>query len=316
MSSDTKKVVWPINPYESSEKLEANMVRFLEQLGALVSIQIQPVYVMTSAFTQMMSYFKDVSYDNILRKAQEDCASYIQKFSQLPLLPVQLVENRVVFKSAEVSSFLQYLQQNPADFVCLTAYGKETTKSLFLGSFAESYLRQSTGVSFVIGPQAQGAGDLTKALVPVEGTEESREFVRDVLSLESLSFLKKIKLFHKVTLEDYFQFNASDLSFYGEKGLSKSDMLELAKKVVLDVFSEFEGTTSVDEMSCMLTQSDESIASTLLEEAQKNKSGLIIMRSHTGPFLEAFVGSITKEVVAEATCPVVVYPYRYRASQK
>ncbi|MCC6137578.1 MAG: universal stress protein [Bdellovibrionaceae bacterium] len=312
MSSKVKKIVWPINPYESSEKLEKNVIHFFDKFSRTNSIEIQPVSVMTSAFTQIMSYLKDVTYENLLRKATNDCEQYLRKFSQIPLLPVRLIENRVIFKSSEVKSFLDYLKENPCDFVCLSSYGKEKTQNIFLGSFAESYLRQSDHITFVIGPNTVSQGNTTKALVPVEATDESKDFVHEIISNANFSFLKTIKLFHKVTLEDYFSFNKNDLQFYGEKGLSKEDILKLAQKVALDTFSEFKKNTFVEDVSAMIVKTDLPIGKALVEEAEISDCGYIIMRSKTGAFLEAFVGSITKDVINASKVPVVVYPYHYK----
>ena len=66
MAAPKKRVVWPINPYESSEKLESNLVHFLQQLGNHFTLEVQPVYVMTSAFTQMISYLKDVDRKSVV----------------------------------------------------------------------------------------------------------------------------------------------------------------------------------------------------------------------------------------------------------
>lgn len=316
MSDSVKKIVWPINPYESSEKLEKNTIHFLKKLNLTIPIKIQPVYVMTSAFSQIMGYFKDVTYENLLRKAKEDCAEYLKKFSDLPLLPVHLVENRVVFKSSEVKSFLEYLAQSPTDFVCLTSYGKEKKYGFLIGSFTENYLRQSKHITFVIGPNTTSKANLTKALVPVEATDESKEFVREIISNNRFPFLKTMKLFHKVTLEDYFQFNQNDLQFYGAQGLSNEEMLKIAQKVALETFSEFKEDSSIEEISCMITKTDAPISNALTQEADSSDSGFIVMRSKTGPFLEAFVGSITKEVINESKAPVIVYPYHYKTQTK
>lgn len=315
MSSNVKKIVWPINPYESSEKLERNVTDFLVKFSKLNTLEIQPVYVMTSAFSQIMNYLKDVTYENLVRKATDDCTAYLKKFSNLNTLPIQLIENRVVFKSSEVKSFLAYLKENPTDFVCLTSYGKEKAQNIFLGSFAESYLRQSEHITFVIGPNSVSHGDGTKALVPLEVTAESKDFVHEIIANKNFSFLKKMKLFHKVTLADYFEFNKNDLQFYGEKGLSKEEVMKLAQKVAVESFNELKDNSSVDEITAMIVKTDMPIGQALVEEAQASNCGFIVMRSKTGAFLEAFVGSITKDVIGASKVPVVVYPFNYKTGK-
>lgn len=308
-----KKIVWAINPYSFSSATDANMLEFFKTLKKTIPVEIQPAYVMTSGFSQIMQYFKDLTYENMVRKATEDCTHYLSTFKDIDLLPLQIIENTFALKSAEVSSFISYLKHSKPEYVCLASSGKNRTGQI-LGSFAESYLRQSDMFTFVMGPNAKANKNIQSALVPLEAMEDTKDFVQNALSKEKLPFLKMIKMFHKITLEDYFARRKNTMDMYEGKGLSKEEMTEIAHKVVTDNFDQLVKVTEIQDVSCIVKSSDETIEESIVNVVKEQNSGLIILKSSTGPFLESFIGSITKDIIHSSPVPVAIYPYKYKMS--
>ncbi|MCB0379209.1 MAG: universal stress protein [Bdellovibrionales bacterium] len=306
------KIIWPIQPLDSNDELTKATHQFFLNLKKHMDFEIQPVCVTSARMTQVSAYFEAAQNEVLRDQMQSEMNRFTNHFADLPMSEPVVIDDFSGLLSEEVQFFANHVKQQKPDFVVMASHGRKGWSRTFLGSFTESFLLRAEVPVFVIGPHSSGQGDLSKALMPVEINDSSAKFVEHFLDQNSLSFVKNIRLFHKISMVDYEDV-AWAPTFYGVADYAQEDLVAQATKTSEEFLSAFMNHPLAQKrLSYEVSDRIDSVPEVILDTLTQDGEGLVIMRSQSGSISSRVLGSMTKEVIRESAVPVVVYPHHYK----
>ncbi len=309
--SNVKKVIWPISPTDSQEQADQRLAHFFEQFQITGDVEVQPVYVLSAEFIATMEYFEPIDVSALKSNMAGECERYLkEKFAEVKTQPTVILENHFSTQGAEVALFTEYVDKQKPDFVVLATHGRSGWSRTFLGSFSESFLLKTKVPTITIGPECETIQSLNSALMPVQLSESSQKFVEGFLDDHRLAFVEKLTLFHKISMVDVEEI-AWAPALYGLTDFSTGDLLKKAKDSTEKYLNAFKDhPLSQKRLDTKISESLDSVCKVVLEEAKN--FDLIVMRTESDSLEANLIGSVTRDVIRQATTPVVVYPHLFK----
>ena len=310
--SDTKTLVWAIEPTFEESHREKRMREFILALKKTMDVKIQPVNVVAADYYITSEYFEPIDFDQLKNNVKQGCEDYLNEFFHgIEFEQPLIVENRYSSQGAEVSVFCEYIDKRNPDYVLLSTHGRSGWARTFLGSFAESVLMATKVPTFVLGPECAEVKALNSALMPVQLGESNQQFVEHFLDDHRLSFIEKLNLFHKISMVD-IEAIAWAPSLYGLTDYRSEELVEKAFSTTEEYLKCFlDHPLSQKRLSYSISKRMESVGQVIVDEGKS--FDLTIMRSESGTLEANILGSITREVVRKSTTPVIVYPVNFQS---
>ncbi|MEM7646931.1 MAG: universal stress protein [Pseudomonadota bacterium] len=305
-----KKVLFPIDPYNSGSEIESNILNCLENLSKEMEIELLPIHAMDEGFQSTSHYFGPIDLVSFKNHLQEDCEKYMKKFSQFTYHPVEIVENFFGSQSAGVSLICQQIERLGAQLVILSSHGRSGWDRFVLGSFAENMMLQCRIPLLVVGLNYKKTDSFSRALMPVELGEASQKFLVDFLDAHELEFMKELKLYHKITMVDVEDI-AWAPSLYSISGTHPNDLLNEAQKTAEKTLQAYMAhPLSQKRLSWEVSKDLGPVSEAITKRTQYPDIDFLIMKSEAGYLISSLFGSATREVIRDSVVPVLVYPHQ------
>lgn len=307
-----KKVVWAVDAFEEHNSLQENVVKILKLLSNKcapeIEVKIEPVYVLSP---DQLNLPRDYGGQFITQYHPAAKLAFEQRLKQYHIPELQepkiLVFNQYSLRS-HVQHFLDYANETQADLIVLGTHGRQGFSRIMLGSFTEALLVISKIPVLVVGQTIKPDTKLDRILFPCELDSEPE----DSNLPEAISIAKQLK--SKLTLlnaippllEPVFQSGVYLLgggwipSFqFSEKEFEKRT--QYAEK-----WTNW-GNQAGIQMDYKIDTQNTSIVEAVVSKARSTAEiDLIVMKARSGPVAAALLGSITRQVVRLAPCPVWV----------
>lgn len=292
------KILWAIDPFDQLRETEDRIVKVLKKYSEIGNIEIYPTYVLSPG--HLVIEFKGAAEKALEAKLQGISIQGLEKYEVV-------TDTRSSFKS-NAQTLWKHAKNKGCDFIVVGSHGRKGVQRLFLGSFAETLFLLSEIPVMVIGSHSTQPLDHfpLKMLVPNDLTLPNSPFFKQAFSFASFFKMKTTLLSAIVRpIETSIQSGVYLLSggwpvfpdFMEKNKKQREDAAATIRKnafqydLPLEVF--------IDEKSFGITQS-------ILTFSRDHNVDLITMAAESGPIASALIGSITRQVVREAPCPVLV----------
>lgn len=307
-----KKIIWSIDAFEDKEDLQAKAARVLGAFQNKTYAQIEPVFVLGAS---EMNWPADYSaewmkdFQNNLRQHLEE-ALMTTGFPHI-LAPKILVEP-LASTSASVENLLEYASKENADLIIVSSHGRRGLDRFFLGSFAETLLVHSKIPVLVIGAGIKIEPHFSRILFPTEFGEYSREIFRRTVSAAK-QMEATIVIYHVVPMPARIVMDTGYYpSLYGIEGemVSLEDFLKIQEEHQTRRAEAWAEWAKTEGVNCMfkIDKGGEAIDDLICKMAKTEACDLISMEGQSGPIKVALLGSIARNVVRAAPCPVLIFP--------
>lgn len=310
------KILWAVDAFDDLTVVEQNILETLKGFSHRTKIEVQPVYVLSpdqlglawelappwaelyapSAKKVLNTKFKDWKTEGWIAE------------------PEVLTQLRPSLKGT-VQALAAHAASKNFDMIVAGTHGRKGFQRLALGSFAESLLQQSSVPVLVVSANTKvmnGANSRVpnRILVPSDLSDPKSKFFEDVFEI-CKAMKSKMTLLHAVArpLDPVFQSGVYLLSGAWVPGLNyfeqeQSRQNEAAKRVV--DFAQEKGMNPAD-MEVVIDSHCVGAVDSILKYAAENQVTMIAMAAESGPLAAVLIGSITRQVVRQARCPVLVY---------
>ncbi len=267
---------------------------------------VQPVYVLSPA---ELNLSKELSapwlneYESAARKALNQLVADMSDASLLT--PEVLIEGTSA--THRVTDLLaQHALREGAEAILVTSHGRRGLRRLIMGSFAESLLLRSQVPVLVLGPQTNSIPSLDHILFPTELNTESRSTLKQVAFLaQRLS--ARLTLFHSVPrpIEPIFQ---SGVSLLGGSWVPIHEYFSVEIERIerrARAWAHWARQQGVDA-DFVIDNQGSMISTSIFRAAKRLQCGLIAIEARSGRIASALIGSVTREVIRQASVPVWV----------
>lgn len=311
LNSKTLKILWAVDAFDDQSGVKENEVRMLQTFARRTTIEVDPVYVLSPLELGVALEFSPHWTGTYIPSAKKALAQVL-KGVKIPGLrePQVQVHDRPSLRGS-VQVFADYASKNSYDLIIAGSHGRSGFQRLMLGSFAEQLLLCSEVPVLVVGSHSERWPDdendqNMRILFPNELDQPGSSVLNEALDF-ARTIGAKVTLLHSIPrpVEQVFQSGVYLLSggwipvpvFIEKQRLKKEEaagkFMSLAQQRGVDC------NLSIDDTSLSITES-------IFKHARDTKAGLIVMEAESGPVSTSILGSVTRQIVRSATCPVLV----------
>jgi nucleotide-binding universal stress UspA family protein len=320
ISKTIKKIIWAIDPFEDLEIVQENISRMLRLLcGANretgIETMIEPVYMLSADQLNLPGDYALHFIENYKPTAQKLLEQKINSIkSLLELMPPQVLVHYKFSLRSLIQHFIQYAESVHADIIIVGTHGRSGLERLLLGSFAESLLLQSQIPILVVGSHSFPTAQLGHILFPSSlagfPTTDST-FIQTLQMAKQLG--SEITLLHSIPrpFEPAFQSAVYLLSGAWPTlptFLEKETKTQEARALLWKNEAHAQGVV----LRTVIDTQSPSVVGSILQHSANLKECVIVIDAKSGPTITTLLGSITRQVIRSATCPVWVMRHKHR----
>lgn len=312
------KILWSVDAFDDLEDLHKQTVSLLKQIASRApsneEFVVDPVYVLSPEQLGVPMEFSG-PWTEMYGPAAEKALEQRLRGVDVPGLGKGrvLIHHRASLRGT-VEAISSFAAAGKYDFLVAGTHGRRGFARMMLGSFAEELLLQSRIPLLVVGTGAgkesyrpATGGGIQNILLPSDLAHPHSPFFTKAFDLAA-RLKARATLLNVVPrpIEPVFQSGVYLLTggwvpvptFLERERLRQSD----AAKLVL-------GRAKEAGVTCELVQDDASpsVVESILRHAKEGNVDLIAMAAESGPVASALLGSIARQVVRLAPCPVWVF---------
>lgn len=308
------KILWAVDAFDDLPELQKKTDQLFRAMAKHAPIEVDPIYVLSPEQLGVTLEFSEhwtKKYEPLARK------SLLSRLSDVGISgmsqPQILVHDRASLKG-DVEVLVNHAKTHAYDLIVVGTHGRKGLKRMVMGSFAEELLIRSSIPVLVMRQSAVVSNELEKNLMKV--------LVAHDLAKSDLTFLTEVFKFTKNLgarltllnviprpLEVVFQ---SGVYLLSEGWVTVPAYAESEQSRQKDQASHIQEQARSAGIDCdvIIDDSSTSVVDSILSHAREHKVDFIAMAAQSGPVASAVIGSITRQVVRTAPCPVWVYRSR------
>lgn len=291
-----RKIIWALDPFETDIPAPAHLIAALG--GAAAHAKIEPVYVLG---TDELGLPVPVAEDAMIRKLAR------VRLPGLQTPRVVTYDGGTV--GAGVNALLKHAKANGADLIITGTHSRKGLPRLFLGSFAETLLLRSQIPVLVTHPKSskdagKRKGSIRKIVFPSDLGPGSRRSFHRALALARACHARLV-LVHGIPhpVEPLIQ---SGTTLLGGGWLPSTEFITRAEEAARKTLKHWVNEALQAGVKATFTIQTAPLPVRDIVLSAARKADLIAMSAESGPMATALVGSVTRQVVREAQCPVWV----------
>lgn len=303
-----RTLIWALDPLatlrEKTVCLEANAAKTLGLLSRGFGCNIEPVYIMNAAPEYSVEF--DLEWiPKFTETVQKTAETIFNKHRHLRILPLKILTQEGSSTYGAVETLSHYAVGQKAFLIVANSHSRKGVKRFFLGSFAETLLLKSSIPVVIVGPHIKRIRPFKKILFPTDFTPHAHLIFKRILEMAKL-FKAKITVFHVIpfSIQPY---TSGNILFPGSYWGPYIDYFKAAKasaKKHGDAWQALAKKHRVQVETFVDDRGSRSTWESILSYAKKNDISMIAMESLSGPVSSAVIGSVTRQVVRHAECPI------------
>lgn len=305
------KVLWAVDAFDDSPGARKRETQVLAGLGRKATLEVYPVFVLSPSEVGVTAEVSGVwaeTYGPLAKKALD---VQVERTGVLALRESRVIlQNRRSIRSS-AGALTKLASAEGFDLILAGSHGRTGLGRMLLGSFAEALLSSADVPVLIVGQQARSW---------TEGPERIL-LPSDLLDLDSKLFNRvfdfaktqgaRVTLLHSVP-RPVEQMVQSGVFLLGGGWMPGPLYLEKEYRSQKDRTRHVLNQAERQGVPCEAVVDDAalSVTESILRHAEQLEVGLIAMNAESGPVASALLGSITRQVVRSAPCPVLVYRFR------
>jgi nucleotide-binding universal stress UspA family protein len=310
-SDKRKTILWAMDPSQDP-KCEQAIVKELKTWAKKLDCDIQPVSILSDFPKTGPLDFTITAQFTLESAAARQASSFLKTARAAEFLSPKIIF--VPWKSTRrmADALTEYAAQEKAIAIFTNIRSKKIWSSFRLGGFAESLITSSTVPVLVLNPKSSLTSKSPNVLFPTDFGVQSQSALMHFTPWAK-AFDAKVLVYNQVeNLANYsYAFSIPSSAIDVKELNSKSERARIKEGNIWTHHLQSHGVESKE----IIQNQKKSLAADILATAKKNKVGLIVMASNSGPISQVLMGSVAKDILLQANCPVLIY-YRPHSSKK
>lgn len=301
----TNKIIWAVDPTQNPDDAK-NIIQELKTWSKNLDCDILPVSIFSKSsfnFPSEMDYPWDEKFKDFAHKSINH---YLKNIHIKRLLPAELVFVPVMSNRKLATEMAIYAENHKALLIFANTQAKKTWNPFRLGGFAERLIATSKVPVLLLNPKSLPSSKIPLILFPTDFSQGSK------LSFEKLvpwakAFKSKILLYNQI--ETPFVYSGGLKGAWGAPELAvianmKNIETERNKKA-----KEWSNLLQKENIPCtpLIQRQQKSLSDEIFQVAKKNEAGLIAIASYSDPVDQVILGSIARNILLQAKCPVLIF---------
>ena len=315
MSSLSKKnkIIWSIDPTQDPAEAK-NAIKELKTWAKYLDCDVQPVSIFSKSILNFPMEMPFPWKDRLREVAQKAVTRYLKTTRVKGFLPPELVFVSTLSSRKMASEMAKYAENKKAQLIFANTRAKKTWNPFRMGGFSETLVATSRVPVLLLNPSSLPSTKLPSILFP---TDFSRDSKIALARLEpwAKAFGSKILLYNQVETLNFYPSEFNEIA--QTQAVNMESMISDVEKSRLRKGAEWSNLLQKQNIksSLLVLRQRKHLAVDILEVAKKNKATLIAIASRSGPVAQALLGSVSRDILLQAKCPVLIF-YRPKASRK
>ncbi len=306
-------IIWAVDPTHEPDRA-LNIIKELKVLAKHLNCEVQPVTIISKATLNLPIDMNFPWKDRIQVIAQKSVTRYIKKTGAKGFLPPELVFASALSNRKMAIELANYAESKKAQLICANTHAKKTLNPFRMGGFAETLAATSRVPVLLLNDKSLASTQIPTILFATDFSRDSKIALTELQTLAK-TFKSKILIYNQVEMPDIYQ---SDFTNVGRTQVLNMESittdLEKSRLKKGMALSELLRKEKIDH-KLLIQRQQKYLSDDILDVAKKNKVSLIAVATRSGPIAQALLGSVARDILLQAKCPVLVF-YRPKASRK
>ena len=308
MAALRRKLIWAIDPFEEDVMFRVQLTQTLKALSQRLSLLVEPTYVLSLA--------KEHEFESVHKahkKQYHQAAMRAVKKNIEPIHGVKFLPPKVLFQADSSFSMLvrklsEYAKHSGADAIIVGTHARTGIPRLLLGSFTETLLLHSEIPVMSVGPKCVVRGDKPikeqKILFSSDLTQDSEKIYPGVLDFAN-KLQAQVTVYH-ITPHRVEPVLQSGTYLLGGGWVGGPEAISQEDPATVELLTQWvnRGIEQGLKVDYALESKRANMAELILQQAAAIEADFIAMAAESGPVRAWVIGSITRQVVRNAPCPV------------
>jgi nucleotide-binding universal stress UspA family protein len=301
----SKPIVWGIDPNQLNSHDLRRMKKILSILLEAFQSQVLPVSVLAP-----MEIFGSLEINGPIRS---EWASTTLKRINLALRELDLEdleEPRILTKegyslSSSVRQLIDFSIEESAALIVVCTRAQSGFQRWGLGSFADALIASSPVPILTLNPKTEVPKRVSRILFATDFSKESQRTFQTVMTWAE-KLRAEIVLFHKMG-------DPNPTAYYSDYGISidaesQAEINRAAEEACERHVRNWHLIAHKRDLKCdvVIWRAGGSLQAGICSTAIDVKADLIAVSTHRGPMGQRFLGSTARDILASASCPVVI----------
>ena len=299
------KIIWAVDPTQKPDEA-LNLVIELKYWAKRLECEIQPVSVFSNTALNFPLELAFPWKERFESAAKKSLSIYMKKIRTNGFLPAEIIFSSAISTRKLASELVQYAEKERALLIFANTRAKKSWNPFRIGSFAETLLAISKIPVLVFTPTSRPSIKKPNILLP---TDFSRESKAALLQIEpwAKALDASIQIYSQVEIPDLYA-TSENYTWQGQT-LDIEAIIKRTEKRRMKKAKEWSNYLNMKNITCswLIKKQEKFLSTEILDLAKKNKSNLIVLTSRSGPISQALLGSVARDVLLQAKCPVLVF---------
>lgn len=308
------KVLWALDAFPESAEVQINFAKASRPFLEAFADSIQPVYVIRPAVPVLLVQDPVGVYEHTIKTATGNIRRFVKQTGLTRVNEPHFVFSEGTSNGSLVKALLETAENNEYDLIFLGTHGRKGMPRFFMGSFAEQLVLRSPIPVLV--SNAKAATDRKKTpkhvLFPTEFSEASRKAFDDALRIAK-GMGADLFLFHQLETmhpDVSLPLIIPPVGPYPSKELIAERRATALKWIGI---AEKEGIKA----KFFISEKSSDAASAIVRTAKKLPASVICMASQSNQLETLLLGSVARQVLRQAPCPVhLIHPQKEAPARK
>ena len=302
--SESKKIVWALDPFAKDQELWSKTSDLLNFLSESSGQKIQPVYVLSPDGFNWTGDFSEPWVDKFKPMAIKAMQQVIKSIELKNCLEPEVAVHPELSLKGDVKKLIDYSRRHAAQLVVLNTHSRTGLDRFFLGSFAETAILESNLPLLIVNSQTEVTKSVKKVLFATDLSDESKKAFERILP-QLQTWKASLRIFHKLPdpIEPVIQ---TGVHIAGGGWVSVQQYLNKESEERMKSCEKLkEKATKLGiETSICIDESPGFVVDAIEKEAENSDSDIIALGAHSGPVSTLLIGSIGRQLVRVANRPV------------
>jgi nucleotide-binding universal stress UspA family protein len=309
-------LIWAFDPFEQTEAVQSQIAVVLKQILARFPVRVTPVHVLSWAELDREEEEFEPWLDHTRRSVEKTMADRLSRLAIPGIDPPHVLVIGAAGLRPAVNEIVDYARKHDAGLIVAGTHGRHGFSRLVKGSFAETLASVSPIPTLVAGPHSRFHSQ-GRILFPSDLGAHSRGLFEYVVGIAS-RLGAKVTVLH-VTPSPFEPVIQSGMYLLGGGWVPIHEFIpeerEQRQKLLL-AWSRWASYRGV-EVDTVLLDPGPNVADAIVEHGTDPRYALVAMGANSGPWAAQLLGSISRQVIRRANCPVwILHPRGRRVGQR
>lgn len=311
----TLKILWAVDVFDPEPLLWRHQEDFLSSLiemaqAARKEVKITPVHVLSPEQLELQLEFSKPWLDRYVPAAQKALDERMRKtrIPQNAMNEGKILVHTHASTRGSVQTLMSFAATESYDWIVVASHGRRGLQRALMGSFAEALMLRSRIPVLVVGAEATPTAHerFKEILFATDLSPESHTALKKLLPAAKL-LGSRIRLYHAVVrpMEPVIQ---GGLLLASGAWVGVPEFLKLEYDRRRSELREWMESVQAQGIPCTfdIEESVDALPHRIIEMAREHGASMIAIAGQSGGFSAALLGSIARDVVRHASCPVWV----------